>query len=179
MSQWNLDATHLDIGFSVRHMMVSNVKGRFTDAQAQIRIDEDHPERSEVVVEIGTASIDTRVADRDAHLRSADFFDSEQHPLMTFRGTRVERTGASEFAITGDLTIREVTHPVTLRGILDGPLTDPYGNRRAGVELTGEIDREQWGLGWNMALEAGGVVVGKRVKLAIDAEIVEQVEVVA
>ena len=101
MGQWNLDSSHLDIGFSVRHLMVSNVKGRFTGAQAQIAIDEEHPERSSVLVEVETASIDTRSNDRDAHLRSADFFHSEAYPLMTFRGTGIERTSESDFTISG------------------------------------------------------------------------------
>ena len=173
MARWNLDPTHLDVGFAVRHMMVANVKGRFAAAQAQIEIDEEHPERSSVVAEIETASVDTRAADRDAHLRSPDFFDAEAFPLMTFRSTQVARTGKGELAITGDLTIRDVTKPVTLRGAIDGPLLDPWGNRRAGIELAGEIDREAWGLGWNMALEAGGILVGKTVKIAIEGEIVE------
>ncbi|MDA0302031.1 MAG: YceI family protein, partial [Chloroflexi bacterium] len=172
MGQWSLDGTHLDIGFSVRHMMVANVKGRFTAAQAQIQIDEEHPERSSLVAEIETASVDTRAADRDAHLRSADFFNSDEFPVMTFRSTDVRRTGPREIAIEGDLTIRDVTKPITLKGVLDGPVADPWGNRRAGVEVTGEIDREAWGLGWNVALEAGGVLVGKQAKFAIEAEIV-------
>lgn len=174
MTQWTLDPTHLEIGFSVRHMMVANVKGRFTAAQAQIEIDEDRPERSSVIAEIETASVDTRAADRDTHLRSADFFDAERFPLMTFRSTRVERNGDRDFAISGDLTIRDVTRPVTLRGSIDGPVADPWGNRRAGVTVAGEIDREAWGLGWNVALEAGGVLVGKSVKIAIEGEIVQQ-----
>lgn len=179
MGQWTLDNTHLDIGFSVRHLMVSNVKGRFTAANADIQIDEERPERSSLLVEIETASIDTRAADRDTHLRSTDFFNTEAFPLMTFRSTNVRRAGERDFTIEGDLTIRDVTKPLTLRGVIDGPMTDPYGNRRAGVEVTGEIDRETWGLGWNMALEAGGVVVGKTVKLAIEGEIVEQAAVPA
>ena len=177
MGQWTLDSTHLDIGFSVRHMMVANVKGRFTAARAAIQIDEEHPERSTLLAEIETASVDTRAADRDAHLRSPDFFNSDEFPLMTFRSTDVRRLNDREFTVEGDLTIRDVTKPLTLHGALSGPVADPWGNRRAGVEVTGEIDRETWGLGWNMALEAGGVVVGKTVKLAIEAEIVEQAEV--
>ena len=147
MGHWNLDPTHLDIGFSVRHMMVANVKGRFTAVQAHIEIDEEHPERSSLVAEIETASVDTRAADRDAHLRSADFFNAEAFPLMTFRSTRVERAGDGDFAIAGDLTIRDVTKPLTLRGRLDGPVTDPWGGRRAGVEVSGEIDRVMGMLG--------------------------------
>lgn len=179
MAQWNLDPTHFGVTFAVRHMMVSTVRGRFSDASAQIDIDEEAPERSRVVAEIPTATIDTGMADRDVHLRSADFFDAEQYPVMTFESTSVERRGDEKFTITGNLTIRDVTRPLTLRGEIQGPVADPWGNRRAGIELTGEIDRETWGLVWNMGLETGGVLVGKTVKLAIEGEIVAAVPVAA
>lgn len=175
MARWNLDTNHLDVGFAVKHLMVASVKGRFHGVEADIEIDEARPEASSVVARIETATLDTRAADRDAHLRSADFFNSEQFPLMTFRSTEVRRKGASDFAITGDLTIRDVTKPITLTGSIAGPIADPFGGRRAGIEVTGEIDREAWGLTWNMGLEAGGVLVGKAVKIAIEGEIVQAV----
>ncbi|MDA0270447.1 MAG: YceI family protein [Chloroflexi bacterium] len=175
MTRWNLDTAHTEVGFSVKHMMVANVKGRFHGVTAEIAIDEDHPERSTVLAEIETGTVDTRQPDRDTHLRSGDFFDSERFPLMTFRSTEVRRTGEGQFAITGDLTIRDVTKPVTLTGVLSGPLSDVYGGRRAGIDVSGEIEREAWGLGWNVAMEAGGVMVGKRVKIVIEGEIVQAV----
>ncbi len=174
MATWTLDDTHLEVGFAVKHLMVANVKGRFHGVTATIEIDEEEPANSSVVAQIETATVDTRAADRDAHLRSPDFFDSEQFPLMTFRSTEVTRTGDRAFALAGDLTIRDVTRPVTLAGEIVGPVTDPFGNRKAGFEVTGEIDRETWGLTWNMGLEAGGVLVGKTVKIAIEGEIAQQ-----
>lgn len=173
MARWNIDPSHTEVGFAVKHLMVSSVKGRFHQVDADIEIDEEQPERSSVLARIETASIDTRAAERDAHLRSDDFFASERFPLMTFRSTSVRRTNERTFALTGDLTIRDVTKPVTLAGTITGPIADPYGGRRAGIEITGEIDREAWGLTWNMGLEAGGVLVGKTVKIAIEGEIVQ------
>lgn len=172
-ARWNLDTAHLEVGFAVKHMMVATVRGRFSAVESEITVDEQHPARSSVVVHIKTASVDTRAAERDAHLRSADFFDAERYPEMTFRSTQVDRTGDSTFSITGDLTIRDVTRPVTMAGTIEGPLTDPWGNRRAGFNATAEIDREAFGLTWNSALEAGGVLVGRRVRLTIDGEMVE------
>lgn len=171
MTTWHLDQAHLDVGFAVKHMMVSTVRGRFTDVEADIEIDEEIPARSTAEVRVGTGSVDTGHADRDAHLKSADFFDVVTHPTLRFRSTNVERSG-DKFTLLGDLTVRDVTRPIRLEGEIEGPLTDPYGNRRAGFNLTGELDREEFGLTWNMAVEAGGVMVGRKVKLNIEGELI-------
>ncbi len=176
---WNLDQQHIDLGFSAKHLMITTVKGRFADVEAELAIDEERPEASRVTATVAVASLSTDNAERDAHLMSADFFDVEHYPTMTFASTAVRRTGADRVELEGDLTIRDVTRRVTLAGELTGPITSPWGDRRAGVSLTGEIDREDFGLTWNMALEAGGVLVSRKVKLHLDAEVAETVAVVA
>lgn len=173
---WNLDTQHLDVGFSVKHMMVATVKGRFADVEAEIELDEQRPEASRVRAVLGAASLTTGNPDRDAHLKSPDFLDVEQFPTLTFESTEVRRTGSDRFELAGDLTIRDVTRPVVLRGEFSGPVVSPFGDRRAGFSLSGEIDREAFGLTWNVAMETGGVLVGKTVKLTIDAEVAEQAE---
>ncbi len=179
MSRWTLDAAHTEVGFSARHMMVTTVKGQFHGVEADIDIDADHPERSHVEARIDAASIDTRNAERDAHVKSPDFLDVEHHPQITFRSTEVRRVGDDAVEIAGDLTIRDVTRPVTLRGEFSGPVADPWGGRRAGFELTTELERGEFGLNWNVALESGGWLVGKKVRLTITAEIVESVPAAA
>ena len=170
---WMLDKVHSDVGFAVRHMMVSKVRGRFTDFDATINIDEQQPEQSSVEARIQVASIDTRDAQRDGHLRSADFFDAEEHPEIVFRSTRLERRGEGKFGLEGRLTIRGTTRDVMLDGEYEGPLTDMQGKRRLGFELNGRIDRDAFGLVWNVPLEAGGFILSKDVELRIDAEVVE------
>lgn len=170
---WTLDTAHAEVGFSAKHLMVATVRGRFEEVEADIHIDEERPELSHVTARIKAASLNTGSADRDAHLRSADFLDVENHPELVFRSTKVEHAGEA-FTLHGDLTIRGVARPVTLRGELAGPVIAPWGGgRHAGFELDGEIDREDWGLGWNMALEAGGVLVSKNVKLHLAVEVLE------
>lgn len=168
---WQLDPTHSEVGFSVRHMMVSKVRGRFRDFEATVELDEERPERSRVEARIDAASVDTGWPDRDADLRSANFFDVEHHAQLVFRSTRVVPKGDGEFRVIGDLTIRGVTHEVELTGEFSGPAGDPWGNRRAGFSLRGEIDREAWGLTWNQVLEAGGLAVGKKVQLQVEVEV--------
>lgn len=172
---WTLDNAHTEVAFSVKHMMVATVKGHFADVDAEIELDEARPEESRVRAAIRTASLSTRNAERDAHLRSADFFDVERFPQITFQSTTVRRRGDAAFELVGDLTIRDVTRPVTLHGEVSGPVTSPFGDRRAGFTLSGEIDREAFGLGWNVALETGGVLVGKKVRLQIEAEVAQAV----
>lgn len=176
---WTLDKQHLDVGFSAKHMMVATVKGRFTDVEAEIELDEQRPEASRVRAVLGAASLTTGNPDRDAHLKSADFLDVERFPALTFESTAVRRTGSDSFELAGELTIRDVTRPVVLHGEFSGPVASPFGDRRAGFSLIGEIDREAFGLTWNVAMETGGLLVSKTVKLAIDAEVAEQVEPVA
>jgi polyisoprenoid-binding protein YceI len=169
---WNIDTTHSEVGFSVRHMMISNVRGKFEKFDAQVELDPKNLEAAKVTATIETASINTGVEQRDNHLRSADFFDSEKHASMVFTSTQVKQNG-SELEVTGKLEIRDQAHEITLKGELEGPGKDPWGNTRIGVSLSGEIDREQWGLGWNQALETGGVLVAKKVKISIEAQLVE------
>jgi polyisoprenoid-binding protein YceI len=170
---WTIDPTHSHVEFSVRHLMIATVKGRFADIQGTVVIDESDPAKSEVDVIIAAASIDTRVAQRDDHLRSADFFDVEKFPTLTFKSRRVEQDG-DDLRLIGDLTIRGVTREVALDVTSHGRQADPWGGHRAGFEATGKIKRSAFGLTWNQALEAGGVTVGDDVKISIDAELVRQ-----
>lgn len=169
---WKIDAAHTELGFSVKHMMISTVRGKFGEFDGQLSLDPAALERSRAEVSIAVGSIDTGVADRDKHLKSADFFDVENHPKMTFRTTSVRQKG-SDVVVQGELTIRDVTRALTLEGEVVGPAKDPWGNSRIGFSLTGELDREDFGLKWNQALEAGGVLVGKKVKIFLEAQAVQ------
>lgn len=172
---WNLDATHSQVEFAVKHMMFTTVRGRFADVTGTVTLDAADPERSSVEVTIGAASLDTRVADRDAHLRSGDFFDVEAHPAITFRSRRVEGSISDEgdrFRIVGDLTLRGVTREVTLDATFEGTGTDPWGNTRSGFSAAASVDRRDFGLTWNQALEAGGVLVGHEVKIELQVQAV-------
>jgi polyisoprenoid-binding protein YceI len=169
---WRIDPTHTHAEFGVRHLMISTVKGRFADVQGTVIVDGDDATSAEIDVTIAAASIDTRVQQRDQHLRSADFFDVERYPSLHFRSTRVERAGANELKVTGDLTIRDVTREVVLDVEERGTVSDPWGSERAGFSATTSVDRKDFGLTWNQALETGGVEVGDQVKITIDAELV-------
>ncbi|HZQ77367.1 MAG TPA: YceI family protein [Acidimicrobiia bacterium] len=168
-----LDASHSEVGFAVRHLMVSKVRGRFSDVAGTIEIGE-NPYESSVSVTIGTASIDTRDEQRDGHLRSGDFFDAEAWPTMTYQSRSVRDAGKGRYAVEGDLTIKGVTRPVPLELTFEGGAADPWGGLRIGFSAKAEIDREDFGLSWNQALETGGVVVGKKVTIEIEAEAVKQ-----
>ena len=169
--EYALDAAHTHVGFVARHLMVTKVRGSFEKVDARIRVGESL-DLSSLEVAIDVASVQTRDEKRDAHLRSADFFDAERFPRMTFRSTRVEPVREGRYAVTGDLTIRDQTHPVTLDVEYLGSEKTPWGTQAAVVSAAAEIDREDWGLTWNVALESGGVLVSKRIQLEIDAEIV-------
>jgi polyisoprenoid-binding protein YceI len=169
---WNIDPAHSAIHFTVRHMVFAKVRGSFGAWQGELELEPDDLARSKLSVEIDAASIDTGVADRDTHLRSADFLDAEKHPKLTFRGTRIDKQSDTELRMTGDLTIRGVTRPVTLEVERLGEGTDPWGKRRIGFSARGTINRKDFGLEWNQALEAGGVLVGEKVELEIDVEAV-------
>jgi polyisoprenoid-binding protein YceI len=168
-----LDVSHSSVDFSVRHLMVSRTKGRFADFTGTVTIAED-PLASAVEVEIAVASVDTRDETRDGHLRSADFFDADTHPTITYRSTKVTPAGAGRWAVDGELTVRGVTQNVPLQVSFEGGARDPWGGARIGFTAHTELDREAFGLTWNQALEAGGVVVGKQVKIDIEAEAVQQ-----
>ena len=170
---YGIDASHTHVGFKVRHLMVSKVRGRFADFEGTVTVAPD-PLESAVEVTVQLASIDTRDAGRDEHLRGADFFDVAQHPTMTFRSTGVRPVGTNRYAVDGELSLRDVTKPVTLDVTYDGTARDPWGGERAGFSATAEIDREDFGLTWNQALETGGVLVGKKIEIDIEAEIVRQ-----
>lgn len=168
----DLDPTHSSAEFSVRHLMIASVTGRFKTVRGTIHYDEADPARSRVEAEIDVGSLDSGVVDRDAHLRSADFFDAEKHPTIAFASKRIELTGPDEGRIHGDLTIRGVTREVVLEAQRIGAVQDPWGNRRVGFEAETTLNRKDFGLTWNMALEAGGVVVGDKVKVRLSVEAV-------
>jgi polyisoprenoid-binding protein YceI len=172
---WKIDPSHTSIGFSVRHMMVAKVKGRFGNVSGTINLDEENPTRSSVEVEVDTASIDTREPQRDTHLRSPDFLDVEKYPVMTYKSRRIERHGDG-YRVIGDLTIKDITREVALDTELVGVIDDPWGNRRAGFNAEATIRREDFGLTWNVALEAGGVLVGDRVSISVDVEAIKETE---
>lgn len=168
-----LDAAHSDVAFSVRHLMVSRTKGRFSGITGTIRIGDD-PLDSSVHVDIDVSSIDTRDATRDGHLLSADFFDAEQFPTITYRSTKVSPAGGDRWTVEGDLTVHGITRPVPLEVTFEGGAKDPWGGERIGFTAKAEVDREDFGLTWNQALETGGVLVGKSAKLEIEAEAARQ-----
>jgi polyisoprenoid-binding protein YceI len=173
LTTWAIDASHSSIEFAVRHLMISTVKGRFTDVSGSVAGDPAAPAQGQVDITIGVASIDTREAQRDAHLRSADFFDVESFPAMTFRSTRVEGQ-SDKFKLAGELTIRGVSRPVVLDVTSEGVGKDPWGGERAGFSATTKIKRSDFGLTWNQLLETGGVAVSDEVKISIDIELVKQ-----
>ncbi|MGB7340767.1 MAG: YceI family protein [Phototrophicaceae bacterium] len=170
MAQWNIDTTHSSADFTVRHMMVTNVRGSFSNIDGVINFDPANPAASSVDVTIDVNSINTGVNDRDNHLRSGDFFDIATYPNITFKSTNVEVTGDDSAKVTGDLTIRDVTKTVVLDVDFLGQGGSPFGDTRAGFEATTKIDREAFGLTWNQALEAGGVLVGKDIKIVLDVQ---------
>jgi polyisoprenoid-binding protein YceI len=177
ITRWQIDPVHSTVEFAVKHMMFTTVRGRFKNFSGTILIDEENPDKSTAEAEFDAASIDTGAADRDAHLRSADFLDVEHHPKITFRTTQVTGAHAEEgdrFEIVGDLMIRGKTILVTLQGIFEGVGKDPWGNERVGFAARTEIDRREWGLVWNQGLETGGVLVGHTVKIEIEAQAIKQ-----
>ena len=173
-STWNIDTVHSAIHFSVRHMVVAKTRGRFSKWSGQIQFDPKNPAAASVEVTIDPASIDTADTQRDTHLRSADFFDVEKFPQATFKSTKVEDKGGDTYRITGDLTLHGVTKPVSFDATFEGAGKDPWGGERAGFSASTSIDRRQFGLEWNKALETGGVLVGEKVELTLEVEAVKQ-----
>jgi polyisoprenoid-binding protein YceI len=168
---WKLDPTHSNIEFSARHLMLTTVRGRFADVEGTVAVNGATPDTAAVEATMKVASIDTRTEQRDQHLRSADFFDVENYPAITFKSTTI--SGSRErFTLTGNLTIRGTTKPVTLDVTYEGTGKDPWGGERMGFSADGKIDRREFGLTWNQALEAGGVVVSNEIKIHIDAQLV-------
>ena len=170
---YEIDKSHSMVEFVSRHLMVTKVRGRFSEFSGTITIGET-PEESSVEVTIDAASIDSRDEKRDGHLRSPDFLDVENHPTIEFRSTDVEVIDDERLRVTGDLTIRGVTRPVTLDATFDGEFADPWGNQRVGFSASTEIDREDWGLTWNVALETGGVLVARKARLELTVSAVRK-----
>ncbi|MEU3753733.1 YceI family protein [Streptomyces olivoreticuli] len=171
--EYTIDPAHSSIGFTVRHAMVTNVKGSFTEHEGTLRLDGSDPSRSTASLDVRIESVDTGIKDRDAHLRGADFFEAERFPLMTFRSTTARQLGGDRYRVTGDLTIKDVTRPLSIDLEFNGSATDVYGNERVGFEGGAEILRSDWGLTWNAALETGGVMVSDKVKLTFDISAVK------
>jgi polyisoprenoid-binding protein YceI len=167
MTTWQLDPAHTQVTFSAKHMMVTTVRGRFPDVEGTIVLDEEDPTRSHGSFQVAAGTIDTNFAARDTHLRSADFFHAERFPTISFASTSVEPAGGDKYRVTGDLTIRDVTKPVTFDVELDGIVPGMRGGRHVGLSATTKIQRDDWGLNWNVALEQGGWLVGKEIKLDI------------
>ncbi|AZK96715.1 MULTISPECIES: YceI family protein [Streptomyces] len=172
--EYTIDPAHSQIGFTVRHAMVTNVRGGFDDYEGTLVLNGADPADSSASIDVRINSIDTGIADRDNHLRSADFFDAEQFPLMTFRSTRAEAAGGDDYRLFGDLTIKDVTRPLTIDLEFNGAATDVYGNHRVGFEGSATILRSEWGLTWNAALETGGVMVSDKVKLNLDISAIKK-----
>lgn len=174
VTTWNLDSAHSVAEFKVKHMMISNVKGQFTKLKGSVTLNEGDVTRSEVEASIDANSISTGEAQRDAHLKSADFFDVEKYPTLSFKSTQIRRAGDGELKVSGDLTIHGVTRNVTFN--VEGPTApgkDPWGNTRIGLSATTKISRKDFGLTWNAALETGGILVGDEVTITLDVQFVK------
>ncbi|MBL7962642.1 MAG: YceI family protein [Flavobacteriales bacterium] len=172
-TKWAIDPSHSEIQFKVKHLMITTVTGSFKEFNAEVELEGDDLSNAQVNFWADTASVHTNDEKRDGHLRSADFFDSEKFPKLSFKSTRIEGSG-SDWKVTGDLTIRDVTRPVTLDVEWSGVARDPWGNTKAGLNLNAKIDRKQWGLNWNAALEAGGVLVSDEVRILAEVQLAKQ-----
>lgn len=171
MTQWNVDVTHSNVGFSVRHMMIAKVKGSFTDIEGTLNGDPENMAGGSVDFNIKTASIDTNNADRDNHLRSGDFFDAEVNPEITFKSSSITEKGGNEYVITGDLTVKGVTKEVSFDAEYLGTGKNPWGVDVAAVEAKTKISREAFGLTWNQTLETGGVLVGDEIEISVEVQL--------
>jgi polyisoprenoid-binding protein YceI len=169
-TKWALDPAHSSVDFSVRHMMIAKVKGSFNSFNATIEADPSDLTTANIEFTIDLASVDTRNEDRDNHLRSADFFDVENNPTMTFTATSIVKTDEGEYDVTGDLTLRGVTRPETFVVTFEGTGKDPWGNEKVGFNAEGKIKRSEFGLTWNAALETGGVLVGDEIKVSLEIQ---------
>jgi polyisoprenoid-binding protein YceI len=168
VTDWTIDTAHTDVLFSAKHMMVTTVRGKFHDVEGTLRLDEANPTNSSAEIRIAAASLATGNGPRDGHLRSADFFNAEVHPAIVFRSTAIEQVGTADFRITGDLTIQETTRPIVFDATFLGFYTSMQGTRRVGLSARTIINRKDWGLGWNVALETGGWLVGENVTIEIE-----------
>ena len=175
---WVIDSSHTEVNFSVRHMMISNVRGQFQKLTGTVEFDEANPAATKVDVQIETASVNTKDEKRDGHLKSPDFFAADQYPYLTFTSKRVEVKDASHAHLTGDLTIRDVTKEVVLNVEYNGSAKSPWGTTSAGFSASSRINRRDYNLSWNVALETGGMLVGEDIHINIELEIVQQPDVV-
>lgn len=173
---WKIDSPHTRVGFSARHMMITNVNGEFEKVEGTVEFNEENPTATVVDVKIEAASINTRDPQRDAHLKSPDFLDVEKFPYLTFKSTRVEQIDDNTAKMYGDLTIRDVTRPIVMNVEYHGLAKSPWGSTSAGFSATTRISRKEWGLEWNVALETGGFLVSEAVNIAIELEIIKQSE---
>jgi polyisoprenoid-binding protein YceI len=171
---WDFDPAHTRIGFSAKHAMVATVRGAFNEVTGRLHADFDNPELSTAEVSLKVASVDTRSEDRDNHLRSADFFDAEKWPEIVFRSTRIEEVGDNALVVSGDLTIRDVTKPITIPIEFTGAQVDAFGALRAGFQGTRRIDRREYGLEWNMALDQGGWLVSEKITLEFEISAIKR-----
>jgi polyisoprenoid-binding protein YceI len=171
---WQIDSAHALIEFSVTHMMIAKVRGRFNDFSGVVELNENNPGKTNVSVEIDVESIDTRSKQRDDHLRSPDFFNIAEYPKMVFRSTSVEVRDKKKAILTGDLTIKDITKPVSLDVVFNGMSKSPWGTTSAGFSATGKINRKDWELTWNQSLETGGVLVGDEIEINIEIELIKQ-----
>ena len=170
-TKWVIDPTHSKVSFKVKHLMISNVLGSFREFEGTATTEGDDFSTAQISFSLNVSSINTEVADRDGHLKSADFFDAEKFPKIIFSGNGMKDLGDDIYELTGDLTIKGVSKPVKLQAEFGGIGTDPWGNVKAGFSVSGKINRKDWGMTWNAALEAGGVLVGEEIKLSADIEL--------
>ncbi len=175
-TKWSLDPTHSEIGFKIKHLMISNVSGNFNKFDVQAETNGDDFANATVTLNIDVASINTNNEQRDVHLRNADFFEVEKHPNITFKSAKVERVDDDIFNLYGDLTIKETTKPVKLSVEYSGIAKDPWGNVKAGFTINGKINRKDWGINYNAVLETGGVMLGEELKLNGEIQLVKQAE---
>ena len=173
VTTWTIDPVHSSVEFAVRHLMITTVKGRFTDVAGTVVVDEARPQQAAAEITVGVASVDTREAQRDAHLRSADFFDAETFPTLTFRSRSVKDFTSQGFTLVGDLTLHGVTREVALDVTAEGRSKDPWGGERAGYSAVTKIKRSDFGLTWNQLLETGGLAVSDDVKITLDVQLVK------
>lgn len=171
---WQIDSAHALVEFSVTHMMIAKVRGRFNEFSGVVELNENNPEKTNVSVEINVESIDTRSKQRDDHLRSPDFFNIAEYPKMVFKSTNVEVLDKKKAILTGDLTIKDITKPVSLNVVFNGMSKSPWGTTSAGFSATGKINRKDWELTWNQTLETGGVLVGDDIEINIEIELIKQ-----
>ena len=169
---WQVDPAHSSVAFEVKHMMIATVRGHFSEFDGLLEAAEDDPSNSRVWGRVMVASIDTGNPERDAHLRSADFFDADRYPEMRFESTRIEYVSGGTYEVTGDLTIKDRTREVVVEATVEGAAEDPWGNERVGIAVRGEIDRTEFGLTWQRSLETGALLVGEQVRILIDVSAV-------